>query len=318
MSKLLIHIGYHKTGTKWLQKELFVPENNVFEPIDNINGGPSRLANLLIVGEDGYMLSPFESSIKNVRRRILHCIALKKRLLNDKTFVMSSERLSGNPHHGGFDSKVIASRLKACFPQAQILIVIREQKSFLMSNYFQYLSRGGTQSIKKYLNTMYDRRQPMFSPHYIDYFPLISEYYKLFDKRNVKVLPYEMFKTEPVKFIDEIGDFVGEKIQIDKDRFQKYHNRKYGKYVMYYFRFLNYFIYKNTFNKFSIFHNRIFASLARFLKSVLMVVIPQRSDLIITDKISEYIRSWENNRYSESNRKVSELIEIDLSKYGYA
>ena len=38
---LLIHIGYHKTGTTWLQNELFIHENPVFEPFSLESRGHS-------------------------------------------------------------------------------------------------------------------------------------------------------------------------------------------------------------------------------------------------------------------------------------
>ena len=52
-----------------------------------------------------------------------------------KVPVISHERLSGYPHSGGHDSKEIAHRLAAVFPNAKVVIVIREQKSMILSNY---------------------------------------------------------------------------------------------------------------------------------------------------------------------------------------
>ena len=66
--------------------------------------------------------------------------------------VLSYERLSGNPHSGGYDSKEIANRLVQVFPDAKILIVIREQKDIILSTYKQYIIEGGACTVKRYLH----------------------------------------------------------------------------------------------------------------------------------------------------------------------
>jgi len=50
--------------------------------------------------------------------------------------VLSAERLSGNPDSGGYDSVHVAEYLAATFPEARVLIVIREQADMLVSRMF--------------------------------------------------------------------------------------------------------------------------------------------------------------------------------------
>ena len=47
----LIHIGYHKTATTWLQKKLFISGNEFFEPISNQPKGQSSLSKHFILDE---------------------------------------------------------------------------------------------------------------------------------------------------------------------------------------------------------------------------------------------------------------------------
>ena len=193
MENLLIHIGYHKTATTWLQQKLFITESEVFEPMSMLRKGHSSLAKHFFYDDEQYLLSPFEYNEARIQKEIESIKGSNDKLIL-KIPVISHERLSGNPHSSGFDAKKIASMLKSTFPKAKILIIVREQKSFILSNYFQYLSIGGTCNLNKYLNTKYDGKRPFFSPNHIKYLPLITEYYNLYGKNNVLVLPYEMFK----------------------------------------------------------------------------------------------------------------------------
>lgn len=90
-----------------------------------------------------YLLNSFDSNGNSVRTE-LNSILEKKSQKGNKIFVMSNERLSGKPHSSGFDSFIIARRIKSIFPKGKMFLMIREQKTFLLSNYFQYLSCGGT------------------------------------------------------------------------------------------------------------------------------------------------------------------------------
>src|SRR5215218_14466 len=109
----LLHIGYHKTGTTFLQRRVFP------EPGFSLVAGAKALRPAFVVG-DPFGFDPmlvretFRPAIEKVRER-------------DLVPVLSAERLSGNPHSGGYDSKQIAERLAATFPEARVLIVIREQ-----------------------------------------------------------------------------------------------------------------------------------------------------------------------------------------------
>ena len=317
MQELLIHIGYHKTGTTWLQRELFVEQSNVFSRLTNIDTKKGRLSYTFFLGNDGYILSPLDENKEEIKKALLE-ILNQKRNNNNKVLVISNERLCGHFTTGGFDSKVIANRINSNFPQAKILICVREQKSLILSSYFQYLSKGGILNIKKYLGiNIKDFRAPKFSPHHFNFNPLIKEYYSLFGKENVLVLPYEMFRITPKKFIQRIGEFVGKEIQIDDDRFKVKHNIKTNPFVLYNFRFLNVFKYSNSNNNYSSYCNRFTKFIASKIYNVINRVVPNRLNNKVKNKLTNYINHWVKDRYLKSNIELSKIIDIDLSKYGY-
>lgn len=319
MNNLLVHIGYHKTATTWLQRQLFTAENDIFEPVSTSSRGPSTLAANFIFDDEAYLLSPFDFNENKIRQEIenIKCIRNKTNKFSLKIPVLSHERLSGNPHSSGFDAKKICVMLKNIFPNAKILIVIREQKSFILSNYFQYLSIGGTCNLKRYLSTKYDGKRPFFSPAHIIYVPLIKEYCSLFGKNNVLVLPYEIFKMEPILFIDEINKFLKTNIIMEDSEFKRQINTNNNKLIRYYLRYLNVFMESSSVNNYSLLSSKISKKIIRIILKILGRVVPDWIETKFENELKKKINIWVGDRYTESNKELNELMTINITKYGY-
>lgn len=316
MDNVLIHIGYQKTGSTWLQRKLFVRGNDVFEPINERDIGASNLARYFFKDMDNNVLSPFDSNQENIRDRLDKYLD-KKPIPQDKIPVLSNERLAGNAHAGGFDAAHIASRLKSTFPNAKVLITIREQRSFILSIYFQYLSRGGTMSLNRYLNSQYDGKRPYFSPHHIDYMPLISHYCKLFGKNNIKILPYELLEANSGKYISEIGDFVERKIDVDLNSLREKVNKTSNYFVNYHFRIANRFLWSNSLNNYSSWKNRYLGKAASLGVKAVSYILPSQLDKLRKRQMEIEINDWVADRYKTSNQELDEAIGMDLSLFGY-
>jgi hypothetical protein len=201
-SSPLIHIGYHKTGSSWLQKYLFSTKAGV--GFTTFSKGPDGPINRLIVSPN-----PLDFDPAAARRRFRRLI----REARDAGLVpiVSSERLSGHPLTGGHDSKELAERLAAVFPDGRLLIVIREQREMVLSSYRQYVKAGGAWSLRKFLHPPVDTRvrTPLFDPSHFAYDRLIRTYQQLFGDDRVLVLPYELLRTEPQLFVGSIAEFAG-------------------------------------------------------------------------------------------------------------
>jgi hypothetical protein len=193
----LLHIGYHKTGTTWLQKRVF---NNTEAGFFRIKG-PGTLPYFVVA-------NPFDFKPGRIRKKVEP--EMRKAQARNLVPVLSWERLSGMPHSGGYDSKTIADRLAATFPNARVLIVIREQTSMLLSVYKQYVRDGGAATFRQYVTTPPGPPQmPSFRFDFYEYHRLIGYYQDLFGATNVLVLPYELLRTQPDTFLERIGEFVG-------------------------------------------------------------------------------------------------------------
>lgn len=195
---LLIHIGYHKTATTWLQRALFVPEfgyrplmshEEVFEMIS----GPHDLR--------------FDADVPRA------WIAEKSAGLPEGgVSVISSEILTGNMFFGGRESVVLAHRLKQIAPNAKILITIRAQPKILPSVYMQYILRGGTLSPEDFFTGKPALGYTPFDPDHFAYDRLHAVYCELFGAENVLVSTQEALAKDRADVTRQVGAFSGNQL----------------------------------------------------------------------------------------------------------
>src|SRR5690606_37240722 len=180
--RLLLHVGYHKTATTWMQRLLFTPAH-----------GYHQLARHdqifeMVAGPHGLRFDPGP-----MRRLVAEAGA---GLPAGGVPVLSSELLCGNPFFGGRESEAYAERLKAIAPEARILISSRAQLQALPSIYMQYLSRGGTMSCRQFFEARPWRGYFTFDPAHFEYDRLVGRYQDLFGAENVYVLTQESLRAD--------------------------------------------------------------------------------------------------------------------------
>lgn len=195
----LIHIGYHKTGTTWLQNHLFSRADAGFVvPFDR----KTALQHALI--------SPSPLMFDAAECRAFLRPSVDRLLAAGCIPVISSESLSGEINSGGWQAKEMADRIKSVFPDARVLVVIREQKSMILSSYTMYLRGHGLASLKDFLDPPRPALgQPFFSLDYLNYDRLIAYYQTLFGRDRVLALPYELLAGRAEEFSGAILRFAG-------------------------------------------------------------------------------------------------------------
>lgn len=117
MTEIILHLGFSKTGTTFLQKKIF---NN----LEDIN----------------YLYHPYN--------------ILEMCIEENRTNLLSGERFSvSHPHFVDFcDRYVVLDYLHKLFPEARIIIGFREESSWLKSCYNQYVkAQGGDITFEEYL-----------------------------------------------------------------------------------------------------------------------------------------------------------------------
>ena len=296
---VIIHTGYFKTGTTWFQKVFFPKANNV---------AFSNLANSSL--DDNLILErPFDFSPEKVREHINELLPNE----DSKTLVLSRERLSGHPFTGGYDAKIVADRLKETYPEATIIIFIREQKNAMISTYKEYVKRGGIAPFESWIYT-HERTIPSFQLDYFNYHKQIDYYFHVFGKQNVKVYTYEDFKNQPEAFLKVFSEELNLDIDLSQFNFTKKVNRGFSTKSLKLLRWANKFSKNRNLNPYPAikipFLRYVITKLCNFLDGMMYRWMDPS---FLKPKVVADLEA----RFSESNYKLNQLLDIDIESKGY-
>lgn len=192
---LLLHVGYHKTATTWMQMRLFRPEHGFRQLADHqeISDRVER---------------PLELTFDPAPMRDLIADRLTG-VAPGEVPVLSSEILSGHPFQASREGAVMARRLAQIAPDARILISIRAQHRILPSVYMQYLLRGGTMPPARFFDGTTAPGYFGFDAAHFEYHRLVALYQSLFGPENVFVWPQEALKHDMEAAATDLAAFAG-------------------------------------------------------------------------------------------------------------
>ena len=301
--KPIFHIGYHKTATTWFQSR-FYP----FVEADVVERSTIH---------DTFLRPPgLEFDPKAARLRIRG---------NIESQVFCDEELSGNPHNGGLNgllSEAVANRIADAFPEAKVVIFIRNQFSMARSVYKQYVKMGGTWSAERYFlpgrfraaMNVAPNRNPTLRPGHLSYSKLVGKYVELLGRPNVYVYLYESFVTDPLRFLEGMCQDLGlnTKCPLDSLDFSST-NQSFSSYSLQIVRLLNHFYDGTLPNK----HH--FATIPRWRAvvnrvgralSVAASTRPPRSNPIRIP--TDFIEIW-----AKSNEQLENQFGIPVRQHGY-
>ena len=198
MNSPLIHIGYPKSGTTWFQKNFYPNVKNAgYIPRKNVQ---DHIIRPYAIGFDA------TESIRFFKKGQDNAIIICEELL------LASVRSGG---FNGFVTKEIGNRLKLIFPNALIVIFIRNQVDLIASAYGQYIKGGGREGIDEYLfhsKAKFYIDLFQFSFKYLEYDRILSFYQGLFGE-NLHIFPFEKFASNRIGFLSDFA----KKFQLDID-----------------------------------------------------------------------------------------------------
>ena len=221
MSKVLIHIGYIKSGSTYLQR-WFEKHPAMFYKFKAVTGFYGT-----------HDISWYAESTEP----------------QHECFVISSEHLSVWKSDSDivgmrqglkkYDIRAYQQKLRDTlydiYPTAKVLIVTRGYTSLFQSFFSQYLAIGGTYNFEDLIKSMWENFPDLF-----DYGRVISLYREKFGNDNVIVLPYELLRADPHRFtaiiekqmgIKNTYTFTAEKINASLDKKIQYAHRRFSNIV---------------------------------------------------------------------------------------
>jgi len=309
----LVHIGYHKTGTNWLQEEVFGDPSTGYRWLGKrpLTHPVHRLVRDRPLEFDaGALREEFEPMLRSAEDAGL-------------VPVVSFPRLSGHAFSGGYDSQELADRLAAVFPESRVLIVIREQRSMIVSAYKQYVPAGGVCTVERFIAADPEsRRVPRFDFGHFAYHRLIRYYQSLFGRDSVLVLPYEQFVRDGRGFVAAIGQFAGRAIPdevLDALPYGTRSNRAQSALAVELSRPLNLFGPRSDLNPAPVFQSRLLFSLAKQIRRLDPSTMPALRERAAhsESELRRIVDEDVGDRYVESNRTTAELTGIDLAAFGW-
>ncbi len=307
-SAILVHIGYHKTATSWLQRHLFANESAGFGWLGKAAANPVRR----IVDVDPLDFDPAaaRASIEPL---------LEERRARGVVPVVSVERFSGHPFSGGYDVKELADRLAAVFPDGRVLVVVREQRAIILSTYKQYVRAGGAATLEQFLDPprTKSRRVPWFDFRYFEYDRLLRRYRDLFGPDRLLCLPFEQFVADGPSFVAAIARFAGPPLPdpvLAALPFGERSNRAPSAAKIELVRRRNRLGTRSELNPSPILSEAVFDRIPRKL---LRGALRPRGGARLERDLRQRVWVLVGERYAESNGRTARLVDVDLAAYGW-
>lgn len=193
-AEILFHVGFHKTGTTWMQRRVFVPKRDFLPAMSHAEvrdliTGPNRLL---------YDPEPARSHIAKTQS--------SRSSATEAQVVISSELMCGNPFSGNRELVDFAHRIQEIGLPTKILITVREQVSMIVATYAQYIKRGGTFSLDTFLG-----RAPhgfeRFDTSVLQYDQVLRLYQGLFGGDRVCLVPHEAIVSNRLEEMNRLRSF---------------------------------------------------------------------------------------------------------------
>lgn len=195
MSHTLIHVGLHKSASTFLQQNVFprVEADYVF-----LAGHQRRLIDA-VEGRAG------DFSPRWLRDQVRGHLAERRvaYVPGERNLILSHEELSGHPHgHRCVDPELVADNLHAAYPDARILLILRNPLHYLRSLYTYRVTTKGMESrgLSRFLDE--EGRAGLFEK--LEYDRLIDVYDRVFGRDRVTVLPMELLADHAEVFLDRV------------------------------------------------------------------------------------------------------------------
>lgn len=301
----LLHIGLHRTGSTWIQKSVFNGED-----------GRPPLAVKDRIQLNDRIVAPRDEDFDPVRVR--EWLMEQTKDIEHPT-VLSSERFSGNPHSGWFDANRNLDRLQAVLPEARVLLVVREQRSLIQSLWLQYTRIGGTATLRQYLRapSAGDFRAPVFDPAFLKFHHFVESLDQRFGPEQVLVLPFELLKEDPRSYLRLVAEHGGFELEAPRQIRPRYASpRHVDAHVR---RWTNRLFNQSTLHLSPLLPSKIGvragSSLGRLVGRITGRGLDSRLKMAAERIIEKQPFDWKG--MSESNRRLSVRMNMDLARHGY-
>lgn len=306
-----LHAGYHKTGTTFLQKQVFSQLRSV-----NYLGRSWKSEKLNQFFKDFAYTNDLSFDAKTEAQRFREILAShisQSQLDASKPALVSHESLMTGADWFGAEVLSRATRLKETFPNARVIIGVRSQAGFIDSNYRQYVILGGKLKFKTFLEKSLASNYGL-KPR-LQYDKVIQLYFDLFGKENVFIYSLEEMKNDGEKVTRDILNFMGvneaPKLVLTNT------NKGISKFSIELIRLLNKLVLGDFNEEYFKWVSQEVSTVNklrwRFIRLLKRFEKNSKPGKFVTEEIKNQIQS----EFEVSNKNLSLLLKKDVQKLGY-
>ena len=316
---IILHVGAHKTGTTFLQKQVFPFLKNVYYTGLYSKNFDKDEFHEFVCFRDAYntykLFNPKFSNKKESSEFKKYVSSFTSNIKEDN-FLFSREALFGSSWRGYYNHFENTCLLKEFFPEAKIFLVFRRQDTWIESLYTQYFhivnSPVKLNYFIGYKNGEFNDKSNYLYMEDMKWLKYVKNYIDTFGHENVLALPHEMLKNEPEKFLSNFYEFSG--LETYYPEIYKYENKRPRVSIKDYEPLG--VLYKTLTDKIPSRKSRynIDQKDGFFRKklSLYKTTIDYEQN-----KLDEKQRQKIKSLFIENNTKLAKLINLDLAEYGY-
>lgn len=193
------HVGLFKTASTWLQSAVFAAHPQLVVVGAQPDSPVARVSTNLLVLEKRHEFDPER------HRAVFRDEIARHGTSSARVVGISNEALAGHMITG-YGAGLVAERLREVFGRIKIFLVLRHPFDYIRSMYNQYVKQGGALPLRALLA---DATIPGKAiPRRVDFPALVETYHDVFGPANVLVLPFELLKEDPERFLAHLWDFL--------------------------------------------------------------------------------------------------------------
>lgn len=300
---VLLHVGLPKCASTWLQQEVFAdPATGFAAPWGPIT---ARAVTDFVTADP----IAFDADAT----RASYAAALDASPDPAKRLVVSHEALSSRIGTGSYYAPYVAQRLKATFPRAKLLVLVREQRAIIASIYNETVRQGSTRAIGEFIGT--GREPPGWAPAcrlpFFEYDRLLGMYREVFGPENVLMLPMEALRADHDAFCARLLAFADlPQVAIPRGTVR---NTSIGGFTIALTRRVNRVVQRKPLQR----TRRTAFDYARRALRKIDGMAPKtwqtRADARLRAAVAERVGDY----FTDSNARLAAMLETDLAQFGY-
>ena len=312
----LVHIGWPKTATTWLQRKVFVESCGYRQVFLEASGDELEARSNLV--RTFVLPDQLEFDAGAVQRALKPALAAAE--ADGLIPVLSHELLCGS-FENRLQAVVVAERLAATFPDLKVLIAVREQRAAMLARWQQYVRGAGNpasgppvKSLRSFYGDAATRASdipPLGDLRFFEYDRLVSWYIDRLGEANVLVLPMESLRADSAAFFAAVQRFSRAEASQPPDMSAT--NEAWAPLTYAAKRQLNRFSHRKRYRA----GPRTSYHALRLASERFDAALPPWARQLGRSRGGRLVEELAGRHYVESNRRLQELVAWDLSEYGY-